>query len=76
VDDASHAISEVAVDGADLMFDDGLLRIGDSLYIARHAANEIVRLKLGSGWRTAQLGSTLTDDALAFPTALAALRGR
>ena len=76
VDVASGAISEVAVDGADLMFGDGLLRIGDSLYVARNAANEIVRLKLGSGWRTAQLGSTLTNAALAFPTALAALRGR
>jgi sugar lactone lactonase YvrE len=76
VEVGSRAISEVAVRGADLMFGDGLLRVGDSLYVARNAVNEIVRLRLGSGWRTARLESTLTDAALAFPTALAALRGR
>jgi hypothetical protein len=69
-------ISETVVEGADLLFGDGLLRVGDHLYVARNAANEIVKLKLAPGWRSATLQSTLTDDALAFPTALAESRGR
>ena len=76
VDVASRTISEVAVTDANLLFGDGLLRIGNSLYVARNAANEIVRLELGPDWRTAQRESTISDAAFAFPTALAAARGR
>jgi hypothetical protein len=77
IDVASGRISKVAVEGPpNLLFGDGLLRIGDDLYIARNAANEIVRLRLRDGWRSAVADWTLTNDELAFPTALAALRGR
>jgi Cu-Zn family superoxide dismutase len=76
VDVASGEITKVAVTGADLLFGDGMLRVGDNLYIARNAANEIVKLKLGDGWRTAVSESVLQSDEFAFPTALAALHGR
>ena len=76
VDVATGQISKVAVEGADLLFGDGLLRVGDELYVARNAANEIVKLRLAPGWRSAVAESTLTNSAFAFPTALAALRGR
>jgi Cu-Zn family superoxide dismutase len=76
VDVASRTISEVTVADANLLFGDGLLRIGNSLYVARNAANEIVRLGLGPDWQTAQREATISDAAFAFPTALAAARGR
>src|SRR5262249_5129299 len=76
VDVASKEITPVAVDRADLLFGDGLLRVGDDLYVARNAPNEIVRLRLGPDWRTATAQSTFTSDQLAFPTALAELHGR
>ena len=76
IDVASGEISHVAVKGAELLFGDGLLRVGDDLYVARNAANEIVRLKLGAGWHSAVTESTLSNSELAFPTALAVLRGR
>jgi superoxide dismutase, Cu-Zn family len=76
VDVASRAITRVRVEGGDLLFGDGLLRVGDELYVARNAANEILRLKLGPGWGSAAVDATLTNDALAFPTGLAMLRGR
>jgi hypothetical protein len=76
IDVASREIERVAAHGADLLFGDGLLLVGDSLYVARNAANEIVRLKLGAGWHAAEVESTLQDARLAFPTALAALHGR
>jgi Cu-Zn family superoxide dismutase len=76
IDTGSREITPVRVDGADLQFGDGLLRLGDRLLVARNAANEIVTLKLHDRWRTATLESTLTNPAFAFPTALAELRGR
>src|SRR5262249_10730993 len=76
VDIASGGITTVAVTGADLLFGDGLLRLGDDLYVARNAAEEIVKLKLGAGWHTATAESTVQNDAFAFPTALAVLHGR
>ena len=77
VDTATRVISPVEVvrDG-DLLFGDGLLRVGDHLYVARNAANEIVKLTLGAGWTTVRVDRTVTNPAFAFPTALAELRGR
>ena len=76
VDVASGTIAKVEVRGADLLFGDGMLRVGDDLYIARNAANEIVELKLQEGWHAAVVKSTLQNHNFAFPTALAALHGR
>src|SRR5262249_35281178 len=76
IDVASRAITSVTVAGSKLLFGDGLLRIGDAVYVARNAANEIVRLKLGPGWTSAAVAGTLTNPGLSFPTALAVVRGR
>ena len=76
VDVGSGEISKIAVEGADLLFGDGLLRIGDELFVARNAANQIVRLRLRDRLRAAVAEATLTNSEFAFPTALAVLRGR
>jgi Cu-Zn family superoxide dismutase len=76
IDVASGHVSRVDVDGAELLFADGMLRLGDDLYIARNAANEILRLRIGPDWHSAETVSTFTTAQLAFPTALAELRGR
>ena len=47
-----------------------------------NAANEIVKLRLGAGWRTARVQETITNadlnanDQLEFPTALTKLHRR
>lgn len=82
IDVATRRINTVVVKGSSLQFGDGLLRSGDTLFVARNAANEIVELKLGHGWRSANVKATITNDELAandklaFPTGLAELRGR
>jgi hypothetical protein len=76
IDVASGQISRVDVQGAELLFGDGLLRDGSDLYIARNAANQILRMRLGPGWHSAGAVSTFTAAQLAFPTALAEIRGR
>ena len=53
-----------------------MLRVGEHLYVARNAANEIVKLRLARRWAVAKLESTTTNDAFAFPTALATLSDR
>jgi superoxide dismutase, Cu-Zn family len=58
------------------LFGDGLLRVGGHLYVSRNAPNELVKLRLARDWTDAKLESTTTDDAFAFPTALAKLGGR
>ncbi len=76
VDVEQRTITPADTGGAELLFGDGLLRVGDALYVARNAVNQIVKLKLAPGWESAQLESTTTNDAFAFPTALAELHGR
>lgn len=73
---SSGAVTPVDVKGGELLFGDGLLRAGDELYVARNAANEIVKLQLEPGWRTATVQSTLTNSQFAFPTSIGELRGR
>jgi hypothetical protein len=76
VDVQSGRITKVMVDGTSLMFGDGMLRVGNDLYVARNAVNEVVRLRLRDAWRSARAEETLTTPDFAFPTALAALQGR
>ena len=64
VDVGSGEISTVAVEGADLLFGDGLLRIGDELYVVRNAANQIVRLGLRDGWRSSRRRSDADAENL------------
>src|SRR5262249_30283898 len=71
VEVSSGAVTPVDIKGGELLFGDGLLRAGDELYIARNAANQIVKLHLEPGWRTATVQSTLTNSEFAFPTSIA-----
>jgi hypothetical protein len=75
VDVATGAITPVDTAGIDLVFGDGMVQLGGSLYIARNAANQLVKLKLNSGWTAASLETTVTDRLLAFPTAIIELHG-
>jgi len=76
VDVANREITEVDTGGADLQFGDGLMRVGESLYVARNLPNQIVKLRIGRDWRSVEIESTTTNAAFAFPTALATLDGR
>jgi hypothetical protein len=76
IDVGSRQINRVDVDGTNLLFGDGLLRLGNTLYVARNAANEIVELKLRADWHEAVVTTIISNHRLAFPTALAELRGR
>lgn len=76
IDVGSGRIAQVAVEGSDLQFGDGLLLSGERLYVVRNQAEEIVELMTQDGWRSATTASTRTSPLFAFPTALAELHGR
>jgi Cu-Zn family superoxide dismutase len=76
VDVASGTIAPVDTGAADLQFGDGMLLAGDDLYLARNAADRVVRLELGRGWTSARVVEALAEPSFAFPTALAELHGR
>jgi Cu-Zn family superoxide dismutase len=76
VDVATGRITQVSTAGTDLLFGDGMLQLGDSLYVARNAANQLVKLQLSADWTTATPRLTVENPLLAFPTAIIELRGR
>jgi Cu-Zn family superoxide dismutase len=76
IETEGQRIDEVVVEGAGLLFGDGLLRLDETVYVARNAANQIVRLHLGPDWISATSELLLEHNTLAFPTALASLGGR
>jgi superoxide dismutase, Cu-Zn family len=75
IDVGSGAITQVSTVGVDLVFGDGMLQLGDSLYIARNAANQLVKLRLNAGWTAASLEMGVSNELLAFPTAIIELHG-
>jgi Cu-Zn family superoxide dismutase len=75
VDVATGTITQVNTAGSDLLFGDGMLQLGDSLYVARNAANQLVKLRLDPGWTSAKPELTVSNPLFAFPTAIIELRG-
>jgi Cu-Zn family superoxide dismutase len=63
---------------------DGMLLVDQFLHVVRNITNEVVTLKLGDDYRSAELTSTMDNDAFpdafpgafAFPTGLAKLGNR
>jgi len=75
VDVASGTVIRVDTPGTDLLFGDGMLQLGDSLYVARNAANRLVKLHLSPDWTSARPEETINSPLFAFPTAIIELRG-
>lgn len=75
VDVATGRITQVGTAGTDLLFGDGMLQLGDSLYVARNAANQLVKLQLSADWTSARPRLTVENPLFAFPTAIIELRG-
>ncbi len=69
IDTRSKAVAQVALEGGDLKFGDGLvLRGPNDLYVLRNAANEVTRVTLADGWGSGRISQRLTDPRLKYPT--------
>lgn len=71
IDIATRTIIPIKVRGGSLAATDGILLLGDKLYVASHQ-NAVVELALGKTYATARIARTLTDPSLDIPTSVAA----
>ncbi len=76
IDTRSKEVVEIDTGGADLTNGDGLLLIGRTLYVVRNENELIVPVELSSDYASGSAGEGFTDDALMYPTTIAAYDGR
>ena len=73
---ASKAVVEIDTGGADLTNADGIELVGDDLYVARNANNQIVTLELADDWASADVDTITTSPRFDFTAAIAAVGSR
>lgn len=71
IDTASKEVSLIDTGGADLTAGDGILLIGDTLYVSRNSFGEIVPVTLSEDYSTGTAGEAFTDPSLIYPTTIA-----
>jgi len=71
IDTTSKEVSLIDTGGAELTAGDGILLIGDTLYVSRNSFGEIVPVTLSEDYSTGTAGEAFTDPSLIFPTTIA-----
>jgi sugar lactone lactonase YvrE len=71
IDTRTKAVSEIDLGGAALAGGDGLVADGSRLLVVRHLDEQITEVRLLRGRREGRIGTTITSDALRFPTTAA-----
>jgi sugar lactone lactonase YvrE len=71
IDTASQEVIQVDTGEADLTAGDGILLIGNTLYVTRNSFGEIVPVTLSEDYSTGTAGEAITDPSLIFPTTIA-----
>lgn len=65
------SVAQIAINGENVTFGDGLWLYGQTLYVVRNRLGVIARLQLDEGLTTADVLDSFTDPTLAFPTTIA-----
>jgi Cu-Zn family superoxide dismutase len=71
IDTRTKAVSEIDLGGATLAGGDGLVADARRLFVVRHLDEQITEVRLLRGRREGRIGTTITSDALRFPTTAA-----
>jgi Cu-Zn family superoxide dismutase len=71
IDTRTKAVSEIDLGGATVAGGDGLVADGGRLLVVRHLDGQITEVRLLRGRREGRIGTTITSDALRFPTTAA-----
>jgi Cu-Zn family superoxide dismutase len=71
IDTGSQEIVQVDVGGADLTAGDGILLVGNTLYVTRNMFGEIVPVTMSEDYSKGTAGETITDPSFIFPTTIA-----
>jgi hypothetical protein len=75
IDPATGVAKAVDLGGASLTFGDGLLLVGQTLYVVRNRLNQVVVVELDPGFGSGTVVDTLTSPAFDVPTTLARFAG-
>jgi sugar lactone lactonase YvrE len=71
IDTRTKAVSEIDLGGETVAGGDGLAPDGSRLFVVRHAAEQIVEVRLLRGRREGRIGTTITSEELRYPTTAA-----
>jgi hypothetical protein len=72
---ATKEVTLVDTGGAELTAGDGILLVGDTLYISRNSFGQIVPVAMSADYSTGTAGAAITDDSLIYPTTIAYVDG-
>ena len=73
VDPATGQTSRIDLGGASMMWSDGLVLIGRTLYVVQGAFNQVAVVRLSADFTSGVVERPLTATALAFPSAIGVL---
>ena len=71
IDTDTQEVSQVDTGGADLTAGDGILLVGNILYVSRNQFGQIVPVTMSEDFSMGTAGEPLTDPSLIFPTTIA-----
>jgi hypothetical protein len=71
IDTNSQEIIQVDTGEADLTAGDGILLVGDTLYVTRNSFGEIVPVTMAEDYSVGTAGEAITDPSLIYPTTIA-----
>ncbi len=71
IDTDTQEVSQVDTGGADLTAGDGILLVGNTLYVSRNQFGQIVPVTMSEDFSMGTAGEPLTDPSLIFPTTIA-----
>ena len=71
IDNDSLEVIQIDTGGADLTAGDGILLVGDTLYVTRNSFGEIVPVTMSEDFTLGTAGEPITDDAFITPTTIA-----
>jgi DNA-binding beta-propeller fold protein YncE len=68
---ANKAVSEINLGGGTVTNGDGILLVGQTLYVVRNSATLIVPVTMSADYSSGTLGTPFTDASLRYPTTIA-----
>ena len=71
IDTTSKEVIQVDTGGADLTAGDGILLVGNTLYVSRNSIGEIVPVTMSADYSAGTAGQAITNPSLMYPTTLA-----
>jgi Cu-Zn family superoxide dismutase len=71
IDTETKEVIQVDTGGAELTAGDGILLVGNTLYVTRNQFGEIVPVRMSEDFSVGTAGDPITDPSLIFPTTIA-----